>query len=113
MEVIRSTVPYNGGLTSKKQSDRLPKLIEKPSLAGLKNNNPKMIIVHAMAEYLDMKDAPVFASDFLESMGYSAHLLILPNGDKIKCRENNQGAFHARGFNENSLGIEFPHFLID
>ena len=30
-----------------------------------------------------------------------------PNGDVVRCRRDDQGAYHAKKHNENSLGIEF------
>lgn len=81
-------------------------IIERPLKAGSKRNNPKMIVIHAMAEYL--KDPGlVFAPDFLEKYGLSAHALIVPNGDVMICRNTDQGAYHARGYNTDSLGVEF------
>jgi len=85
----------------------MPKYIKKPLPAGSDKNNPKMIVVHAMAEYLETKNGLRHASDFLEDIGLSAHALVCPNGDIIICRDEEQGAYHARGFNTDSLGIEF------
>jgi len=82
-------------------------VIERPLPKGNKYNNPKMIVVHAMAEYLHTKEGLVFAPDFLEKIGLSAHALIIPNGDVMICRPDNKGAYHARGFNTDSLGVEF------
>lgn len=83
-----------------------PHIIERWLHDGAENNNPNMIVVHSMAEYILDPD-PIFAPDFLEKLGYSAHALILPNCDVMICRRPEQGAYHARGFNTDSLGIEF------
>jgi len=83
------------------------KYIQKPLSAGSKTNDPKIIIVHAMAEYLETKNGLRHASDFLEDIGLSAHALVKPDGGIIICRDEDQGAYHARGFNKDSLGIEF------
>lgn len=81
-------------------------IIERPLPNGSKHNNPKRIVVHAMGEYI--KDPnPILAVDFLHKLGYSAHALVLPNCDVMICRNTDQGAYHARGFNKDSLGIEF------
>jgi len=81
-------------------------IIERPLLSGASHNNPKMAVIHAMGEYIKDPD-PIFAPDFLEKIGLSAHALIVPNGDVMICREDNQGAYHARGYNTDSLGVEF------
>jgi len=73
---------------------------------GSKRNVPRMIVVHAMGEYI-LDPHPIHAPDFLGKLGYSAHALITPTGHTIICRDPNQGAYHARGFNTDSLGIEF------
>jgi len=78
---------------------------------GSKRNEPEIIVVHAMGEYI--KDGKQYtARDFLEKLGWSAHVMIHPNGDRTVCRDDSQGAFHAgrdkNGVdrNKNSLGIE-------
>jgi hypothetical protein len=68
--------------------------------AGLRSNSPKRIIVHAMGEYVEDEEGIVrHAPEHLEHEGYSAHVLACPNGDKIRCRHDSQGAAHAKGFN--------------
>ena len=69
-------------------------------------NVPALIVVHAMGEYILDPD-PIHAPDFLEKLGLSAHVLVAPNGDIYSCRDTDEGAWHARGYNKNSLGIEF------
>jgi len=64
-----------------------------------------MIVVHSMGEFIN-DPHPIHASDFLVKMGYSAHALISPNGDVYVCRDDDQGAYHARGYNTDSLGVE-------
>jgi N-acetylmuramoyl-L-alanine amidase len=70
---------------------------------GAKHQEPDRVIVHAMGEYID----GVHASSFLMNVGLSAHILVCPDGKIIRCRQDNQGAYHARKHNVNSLGIEF------
>lgn len=69
---------------------------------------PTMIVIHAMAEYVLGDEGEDFdhAPDFLERMGLSAHVLAAPDGTLYRCREDLEGAYHARGFNTDSLGIE-------
>ncbi len=74
---------------------------------GRSTNTPTKIIVHAMAEFLEGGDRDLHAAPFLDKLGLSAHILITPSGDLIRCRNDNEGAWHAKGHNTNSLGIEF------
>lgn len=73
---------------------------------GSKRNYPKMVVVHCMGEFL-MDPYPIHATDFLKKIKLSAHALVAPSGDIYVCRDDDQTAWHARGFNQNSLGIEF------
>lgn len=68
---------------------------------------PTEIVVHSMGEYIKDGDRPQHAVAFLNEYGLSAHALIAPSGDVFVCRADNEGAWHARGHNKNSLGIEF------
>jgi len=77
-----------------------------PLPKGNRHNKPKLIVVHAMGEYILDPD-PEHATEFLKKLGLSAHVLVDPAGDIWQCRPDYQGAYHARGFNTNSLGIEF------
>lgn len=81
-------------------------IIQEPLEAGNNHNSPRMIVVHAMGEFL-LDPHPIHATDFLAKLGLSAHALISPNGDVYICRDDSQGAYHARGYNTDSLGIEF------
>ena len=81
-------------------------IIERHLSHGAEKNNPKLIVIHAMGEYIKDPDS-MLAVDFLDREEYSAHALILPNADVMICRRPDQGAYHARGFNTDSLGIEF------
>lgn len=82
-------------------------IIESLSENGNRLNDPNRIIVHAMAENI-MSDGTTYTSiDWLNEIGLSAHALCTPNGEIIRCRKDDQGAWHAKGHNENTLGIEF------
>jgi len=81
-------------------------IIERHLPHGAQKNNPKLIVIHAMGEYINDPE-PTLAVDFLDKLGLSAHALIMPYGDVMMCRRPEQGAYHARGFNTDSLGIEF------
>lgn len=81
-------------------------IIERKLDYGSNHNTPRKIVIHAMGEYI--KDpSPMMAVDFLEKLGLSAHYLILPNSDIMLCRNPEQGAYHARGYNTDSIGIEY------
>lgn len=64
---------------------------------------PDRIVLHAMSEYIE----GLYAVDFLKNIGLSVHAMITPDGKIIRCRNDNEGAYHAKGFNTNSLGVEF------
>lgn len=81
-------------------------IIHYPLNNGSKSNIPKLIVIHAMGEYIE-GEPDLWAPAFLEKLGLSAHALVTPDGNIIKCREDDEGAWHARGYNKNSLGIEF------
>ena len=70
---------------------------------GASHQDPNRIVVHAMGEYI----GGVHAVDFLRNIGLSAHILVCPDKTIIRCRQDNQGAYHAKGYNDDSLGIEF------
>lgn len=69
-------------------------------------NNPKRIVVHCMGEFI-VDPEPKHAPDFLDEYKLSAHALVAPNGDIYLCRDDDERAWHARGYNTDSLGIEF------
>lgn len=73
---------------------------------GSRRNSPRMIVVHAMGEFL-LDPMPIHATDFLEKIGLSAHALVSPNGIVYITRDDDQGAWHAKGYNRDTLGIEF------
>ena len=69
---------------------------------------PDSIVVHAMGEYIMNRDDQfVHASTFLNDYKLSAHILVTPGGDLIRCRSDNKIGWHAKGHNTSSLGIEF------
>ena len=63
---------------------------------------PDTLVIHAMSEYIN----GMYADEFLSSVGLSAHFLLKPNGEFIKLRKTTEVAWHAKGFNTNSIGIE-------
>lgn len=82
--------------------------IERHSVYGRDGNKPRLIIIHAMGEYIMADDGASFdhAPDFLERMKLSAHALVAPDGTVYRCRKDSETAYHASGYNTNSLGME-------
>lgn len=69
---------------------------------------PKLIVYHAMGEFIKDDDGTIYAAhDWLKKLKISVHALITPSGVDIRQRRDEQGAYHAKGFNTDSLGIEF------
>ena len=83
------------------------KVHEIPLEKGSSYNLPSKVIIHAMGEFIHYDDKILHAVDFLREIGLSAHALICPDGSIIKCRETTVGAYHAKGHNTSSLGVEF------
>lgn len=82
-------------------------IIKQHNPYGAAHNEPKMIVVHCMGEYVKDVDGDfIFAPRLLENMGLSAHAMVAPDGKIYRCREDNEGASHAKDFNTDSLGIE-------
>lgn len=84
-------------------------IINMPSVHGKEGLKPTAIVIHAIGEYLRLKDEDIYAPRFLRSRGESAHAFISPSGEVIVARSNDQIAWHARaqGFNFKSIGVEF------
>ena len=74
---------------------------------GAGSQTPKRIVVHAMGEFIDTEPEDYFAVEYLRKLGLSAHAFITPSGVVIRSRADNQGGYHAKGFNTDSLGVEF------
>lgn len=69
--------------------------------------NADRVVVHSMGEWIKGRDGKVYhAPDWLKKIGYSAHVLVAPDGTIYRCREDWQEAIHAYG-NNDALGIEF------
>ena len=74
---------------------------------GAAVQSPEMIIIHAMGEYIGESGWKNHAVNYLNREGLSAHSIIAPDGVNYRCRDDNQGAYHAKNYNTNSLGLEF------
>ena len=73
---------------------------------GADHQTPRRIIVHAMAYQIDWEGERLYAANFLDKIGLSAHILVAPDGTGIQCRADTEGAWHAKGYNTDSLGVE-------
>jgi N-acetylmuramoyl-L-alanine amidase len=78
--------------------------IWKPLPYGGGMNRPGTIVVHCMAENIKGWGS---AWDLLNKQGLSAHALIWPSGTIMRCRDDELVAWHAKGYNQDSLGVEF------
>lgn len=68
---------------------------------------PDTLIIHAMSEFVIGNDGKVrHATEHLEHDGTSVHAMVTPSGDIIRTRPDNRVAYHCRGHNVNSLGVE-------
>ncbi len=65
------------------------------------------IVVHCMAEFLDLDPTDKPALEFLRSQGLSAHILVQPSGTLVRMLPDATMGAHAKGFNRDCLGIEF------
>ena len=85
-----------------------PGLSSEPSsrLMSSLRMNPEKIIVHSMAEFIEVNGSLVSAKDFLESQGLSVNGLIDPSGNYIEMVKPPKIAQHAGNDNSVALGFE-------
>lgn len=78
---------------------------------------PKMLVIHTIAERIriitpfeykgkTIKEGVYGAHTWLQMMGLSCHFLLYPDGSFVKQRSTKQICWHAKGFNNGSIGIE-------
>jgi N-acetyl-anhydromuramyl-L-alanine amidase AmpD len=78
---------------------------------------PDKLIIHCIAEFIEVDEPFEYkgklievgkysAHEWLVMLGLSVHFLIEPNGDVIKQRSTKKICWHAKGFNTGSVGIE-------
>lgn len=82
------------------------KIANIPSPYGSETNNPRLLVIHSMGEIIDTDGEDYPAHVYLNKLGLSAHYLVTPSGIIIKTRDEHKGAYHAKGFNTDSIGIE-------
>ncbi len=68
---------------------------------------PKLLIVHAMAEFIEQGEEDVWCIDFLKKEGLGYHAMVMPSGVVVECCDQGQKIWHARGFNSVSWGLCF------
>lgn len=66
----------------------------------------KKIVIHAMGEFIENGEIDYYAPDFLRKIGLSAHFFVTPSGVIIQGRDANNIAWHAKGYNYETIGIE-------
>ena len=71
------------------------------------HQTPKGIIVHARGELTEVEGRALYAPDYLKSIKRSAHAYVTPAGVVIRARLDESIAYHAVGFNTDTLGVEF------
>lgn len=90
-------------------------IIKIPSVvkAGSANYDPRETIIHAHGEYLWYEDKWFHFIEFQDHIGLSAHYWITPLGNIIERVPPTEKAWHAKGVNSSSIGIEFivPGFI--
>lgn len=84
-----------------------PPTARMPLAHGSAANRPDRIVVHCMGEFIERGDQDLSAHGLLDELGLSVHALVTPSGVVIRCRDDDQGGYHARSYNRNSLGVEF------
>lgn len=81
-------------------------------LPGRGAHQATRLVVHAMGEFIlnrTPETGPVgtiAAHDWLAGIGLSAHALISPGGTVIECVPRTEIAYHAKGHNRDTLGVE-------
>ncbi len=83
MSIVERHLPYGGG-----------------------SQTPKRIVIHCMAENVVLEGKQFSAWELLDHLKLSAHVLISPDGSRTRCRADTEVAWHAKGFNTDSLGVE-------
>ena len=68
---------------------------------------PRRVITHAIGEFVDDGTKIMWAPDLIEKLGLSVHYFITPTGTIVQQREDCLRAWHAKGNNENTIGIEW------
>ena len=81
-------------------------IIERLLTHGGGSQYPDRIVIHCMAAEIDYEGKRLSAWELLDTLKLSVHMLIAKDGTRIRCRPDVSIAWHAKGFNTNSLGVE-------
>lgn len=87
-----------------------PEVRSRVGPVGGRLHTPSRVIVHAMGEWVrppeppDAKAWPAWT--WLEMRGLSAHAIVTPSGVVVRTRHDTEVAWHAKGHNTGSLGVE-------
>lgn len=71
------------------------------------SQTPNKIVIHAIGEFIDTEGDDYYAPEFLRNIGLSVHYFITPTGVVIRSVDDDVKAWHAKGSNTGSIGIEF------
>jgi len=84
-------------------------IVKIPLPFGRDHLEPSKVAVHAIAEFVVKDGRAYHAIEWLRKKELSYHALATPSGTIIRCRDDNQVAWHAKaqGHNFKSLGIAF------
>jgi len=66
-----------------------------------------LVVIHALAEYVIDNNQANYGPYYVESIGLSAHAYITPRGPVIRQVRTKDVAWHAKGWNAQSFGVEF------
>jgi len=80
--------------------------IPNPYGRGSGRNEPERIVIHAMGEFIELGERDMPAWEYLDRLELSAHAFVCPSGVVVRARDDDQGAWHAKGHNQNTLGVE-------
>jgi len=86
-----------------------PEIIQKSSIYHRdRHQTVEMLVVHAMAEWVKDEDGVnYYCVDYLNHKKYSVHAYCLPDGSIIESISQEEVAYHAAEFNNQSIGMEF------
>ncbi len=84
-------------------------IIKIPLPFGREKLDPEKVVIHAISEFVVKDGRAYHAIDWLRKKELSYHALATPSGTIIRCRDNDQIAWHAKaqGHNFKSLGFAF------
>ena len=83
-----------------------PKMAQIPHSLRLIPQVPWTIVYHSLAEFIDFGKEDVTGWQHVENQGWGAHYYVYPSGTIVESIKPGYMGAHAKGFNENTVGIE-------